>query len=333
MIKKLDNLILGITSDITKSAVITVLKDSHNQIIPIGTPGIVDFDSLKISKENAKLVGNDYSIKVSFPFPIRADMCPHTSSNIKHSDITQFMHKQQPGLFIKTVDSLNTVDLVTSVRPNNIKCFRYNNISDSIGLFEKIDKLKQEFKYYSVLDLQYHNHAEYVNELYTGYVTVFDIPTVIPIFDARKVDGVAINITLIYNSNSYASHRVLSRFNLSILFTNFRENIFEIDGCTVITQRTLPENIDKKYRNIIKTCVEENLKHKNFKREKKSLIENSKKEPSINLDQGVVQNHSYAQRNLPKFEFITTDTAFGSEATSNTSASADYTTTSVNLPI
>lgn len=329
MKKKLDNLILGITSDITKSTVVTVLKDVHNQVMPIGSPGIVNFDSFKTSRERAKFVGNAYNIEVSFPFPIRTNMHPYALFNIKYSDIVHFAHKQQPVLSLKTVDDLNIVDSVTSIKPGNIKCFRYNDIPNSIGLLGKIGKLRQEFKYHSVLNLQYHNNTQYMNESYTGYVTVFDISTIIPIFDARRVDGVGINITLVYNNNSYSSNQVLPRFNLSVLFTNFRENVFEIDGCTVIIQKTLQGDIDRKYRNIIENCIEENSKYKNFKKEKKGLTEidgkmfgdlinkKNKKKLSINCSQETLPEFVYTGSNMLGDSTTMSDTSISTSCTNN----------------
>lgn len=215
----------------------------------LAQPGVVNTKSLR----TREVVG------VLFPFPKKEGCWPRNCVNIKREHITE-MDSTNPfkQYEIATMEAFGrkSIDaLIGGARKYGIMSF-FLNQKTGVRFLDKIDQLKNRFKYHTVFSTNKRNHYDvlYVREdIVQPVITVFDMRLCIPVFNHKRCDGVGLNYELILAKSTNYKSRLASFGCLSMLFSNFSDNLFYIDGVRILDPIYINEDVVetfKRYTNI-----------------------------------------------------------------------------------
>jgi len=102
-------------------------------------------------------------------------------------------------------------------------------------IVEGIIKLAEMFKHNSLF---YYNswgkkHLAGDDDKYVCILSFFDIPYCIPLFDMRRVDGIGLSFTGVTLKASKAYGQLHRVFKADLIYSNYEENLYVIDGVDV----------------------------------------------------------------------------------------------------
>jgi len=235
--------LFNIDSEIRRMRCVKVRHDPHN-VFPIGSKVLVDWESYDFADSMNKSalsefdldIGVKHELKVHGLFPSRHGMPAFSSSQINIENLKAVngkrlynMHYIKP---MKQFDIGNMTSVINYVNRFGAITLKFMN-HDAAAVFMAC--LRPILKMYIIACTFGSNWNHTSSEFFQYgrshfYVTFIDIPYCIPIWNPKKVDGMGMLITLMSDTQNSGRHIV--SFTMSILLSNYHENIFKVDGCT-----------------------------------------------------------------------------------------------------
>lgn len=163
----------------------------------------------------------------------------------------------------------------------------------------RIDYLFNRYKFHTFLNWSYTSAADIAKygmgkeKATTPCITIFDISHCIPIFNTRRVDGIGLLYEVILEGQTKIQNAVVSNSSLIMVFSQFKDNLFYLDGEEIATPIKFDSGIVKYlYRgidDIPKLISEEEIKKgKKQPKQEKKAVTGDKKGRIVSAELGVL---------------------------------------------
>jgi len=255
------------------SAHVSKIEDCH---LDIGSPCIVD------SNIYNRVRDDDY-IPVLFTFNYDTGRSPNYISSAKKKDIIIKSSKCIADNIMKQIDvfdfnkvksvseyvkkhgsilfSLFTQNPHSAAKATNKSAIKFIN-----GMY---DNIVNRYSYHSVSHVSYSKNCPTILGDLRYVIHFISIPNCLSILNRYKVDGVGLIFNIISISETFKKKCANTIFSISIILSNFKENIFVIDGINIREQTKLKDKYVFDAISIIKKNLEQNEEFSIFQRKKK----------------------------------------------------------------
>ncbi len=220
-----------------------VLVNSLQTNLKTGAPCLI-FSNGKDPTENIENIGLFTKTKKAskyflFPFSFGSKMKPRAT--VSNTDASNTV--------VKTIRETNFLDTIKSIEAPKISAHEFknaleytqskgpvvltidNNTQLKDDLYSTVCELLKVFRVNSILYSNFNSIPSALpGETPLLAITLANIDCCIPIFNPEKVDGIILNIAIIYPKRSEKDDRLRACLEMSLLFSKYRENILEIDG-------------------------------------------------------------------------------------------------------
>lgn len=257
---------------------IIVSSDPNNYVLP-GTPGIIlKKDLLKSKTVENKLFDNglfDYKyIPVWFPFPTQIGKTAGTYAEIYYKNIYPLPQKNlitnHKVKVIKIFEGIKFCDVKNFVTTNAAITFVMPDLLHAYNFWLNIPNLCSKYKYTLFLShLGGSRNRRIDNDKFIPFISFIDIPYCIPIFDHHRVDGMGV-----YCGFMSKSHNKKTMFidTLCFIVSNYRTNLFYLDGVTIGTPTKVNTNTLKYMLQTIKNEIRYKSSGECLKNDKQQII-------------------------------------------------------------
>ena len=226
------------------SGFITKFKDCS---IPLGNPCI-------ISKQRFNLAEDKENITAIVPFGMR---CTHSAPNdlcvVKKRDVKIRNSRCIVNNGIKIIESfdfnkLKGLPAYVDEKGSATFSFRaYSAYGSAIptgkNVIEFIDRIASDiltkYRYHSILFINYDNDFIAPRGDLRYILHFVSIPNCVPIINHRKIDGIGIIFNIVSLNGTIRDGYLNPVFCMTIILSNYRENIFTIDGVEIEEQYPL----------------------------------------------------------------------------------------------
>jgi len=238
-----------------------LLKRTIRDVAPMGTP-------CWAGKNKGSYLG------ILFPFPSNYNLHARTnySSAIARSDTIHREGIDLTKVMIETVINFNrnSIDrLIEKAKEEGVAIVSIGN-RRKMGFINNIWEVIDRFKYSCVLEQHTSSIPNSVikPDYIIPIVTFFDMSQCIPIFNKKKADGICFNYETVIANLSRRKGRIIATSRISMILSQYKENLFYVDGVEVIKPQTLSQDtVDA-----VKAKTEQKIVFKNRRK-----VENKKK--------------------------------------------------------
>lgn len=225
---------------------------------------------------NTKKLRTNEVVSVTFPFPQKEGYWPRDRTNVRRSNLKRVDIADPFSRYrLHTIRRFTqkSVDLIITVAKTHGITSSFLSQKAGNVFLEKIEWFTKRFKYHTVYASQrrdYRGSLSVVNDVVQPIITAFDLQLCIPVLNSKKCDGIGLNYELILAKSTQKKKALVSFGCLSMLFSNFRDNLFYLDGVRVLDENPIrKETVDafRKSTNIKAGQGEEKAKEKKEKHE------------------------------------------------------------------
>lgn len=262
-----------------KDTYLDVLTRTSAQGLLVGHPGIINenkYLGLKYNRNNV--------VSISFPF---APPCTGDGYNASYGFmIKDIMVMGESKISeIKPVVthnlSIDVLNKATAQLGNNPIVFKATGRKSAVTAVEAIHKFINSFKYVRVFNKTIRDYIDRYN--HSLFIEIYPMHLCIPIFNPREVDGFGLSLRIIGDSGFVIKYD-------SMVVSQYKSNIFVVDGSTICNNTGLPKNAIEDIRHyVVKFCP----RNESARARKAGISSNAPKIEVPNL----------ASATLPKNEF------------------------------
>lgn len=233
----------------------TVNNDKNGVGVALGTPLVVSKEHFESDKSKIT--------RVVFPFPFRSGYEPGRSPSMDKSHLTVisgecFLNDSKikviPRFEINKLDSL-----LKYVKDNGAMTFSITSqesdkktVKSVCKFLDKLYEMCGMYKYNSVFYYDYPEGSRVYNMKDTFYTARFlDLHNCVPIFNHKRVDGVGVIFNMSSISSTKATSALATRACITLVLSNYKDNIFTTDGIQVNDIRPLSSSVINKIKNVV----------------------------------------------------------------------------------
>jgi hypothetical protein len=224
---------------------VIVSNSIENNNLRLAQPGVIDTN---VSRDDGK-------INILFPFPHQEGRWPRGLIKTRLAYLTK-MNIANPFSNYKT-DTMTTfskksVDrLVDTAKEYGAMSFFLSRRAGR-SFLNKMDCLTSHFKYHMLFSAKKCDHRNILltmRDIVQPVITVFDLRLCIPVLNNKRCDGIGLNYELILPKSTKSKGALLHFGCLSMLFSNFRDNLFYLDGVRVRKENPIREETIISFKN------------------------------------------------------------------------------------
>ena len=156
---------------------------------------------------------------------------------------------------IEEFDYRKFESIIESTKKHGGTSFVSAKKSASLSMLDSIKSIIREYKYSSLFMLN-HFSGRFLSgddDSVLSILSFFDLIHCVPMFNLRKVDGLAISFSQVLRKHSELAGQQINTFRLDIVVSNYKDNLFTIDGTTVDTVHPISNSIYKEIRKWIES--------------------------------------------------------------------------------
>lgn len=237
---------------------------------PLGTPLIVEKHNIGKMKmvwarsmlvPNQEVSGHGGNLKVGGP-----DLLPFGNENLitdhKIIEIDYF----DPGKLDRLIEYIKDVGSISFI------------ISSELGQknlpYDLYKYLIRRFQYHTTMYFNGWSNKYFsgTEDMKLGLVNIFNLPYCLPIFNGRRADGIGIGASIITKNASVSSGELNHIARVEIIFNNYEENLFVVDGSYMCEDWPYSQNLADDFRRFADQKLEYKKKSKTRKLVKEMVI-------------------------------------------------------------
>lgn len=239
---------------------VTIVDGTDEHGYKLAQPAVANTETLRTSA----------GVDMVFPFPQKEGYWPRDKTTISNHCVRR-VDRPAPFDNYKTHSMRIFVDksvnmLITEAKTRGVASF-FMTQKAAIEFLDKIHWLTSKFRYHTVYTQNTRNPFDVIcteNEVILPIITVFDISLCIPVLNKKRCDGIGLTYEIVLPKSTKHTGRLASAGCLVMLFSNFRDNLFYLDGVNILKERPINHDITKKFKQ--RTSVEINRKRKKAKK-------------------------------------------------------------------
>lgn len=215
---------------------------------------------------NTKRLRTANGVDVVFPFPQRERFWPRDRAVLSRRYIRR-VDRPNPFDNYKTRTMRlfvhESVDiLIAAAKTYGVVSF-FLTPKAGIGFLDHIYWLLNKFKYHTAYSQNTRSLSDSLcteKDTILPVVTVFDIPLCIPVLNKKRCDGIGLNYEIILPKSTEYEKSPATLGCLTILLSNFRDNLFYLDGINILEEQPIDRDIVNKFKHQTSTKIDGNGK-------------------------------------------------------------------------
>ena len=198
----------------------------------------------------------------------------HKVKNIEGFDYSQF------NTIIKSVKEYGGVSFVA------------NKKTAALSMLDSIKSIVREYKHSSLFQFNIYSgrFLSGKDDDLLSIISFFDFIHCVPLFNLKKIDGMAISFTQTLRKHSELVEKRINTFRLDIIVSNYSDNLFMIDGAIIDHEYPIANPLYKEIKSCVKTVLpvqKDKLKLKTKKQPTVRDTMHSVKNDKAYMDDGV----------------------------------------------
>lgn len=222
---------------------------SDNQYNTMYLPVVFNSDEYDASFNKPGQLEKPRSVKCRaiFPFKEHINRYEHLSVFNK-SIIPSPDHIIASGQVVYIEEFINNIPKIQKFLANNKSLtLIINNLAGCMKFITHgIEEIQSGFKYSTCTSYiapgNWHDSNCPEDQLML-FITIHNLANAVPIFNRRKVDGLAISVVTIWPESSIHTGCLYSNSDFNVIVSNFEDNIFVVDGERINQSRKIPKDI------------------------------------------------------------------------------------------
>jgi len=173
-------------------------------------------------------------------FPFNNKRSPWSYFSLSYQDVQSIVKYNVSHVVIEEADALSWDDMRSYLRVSDGCTFIFKDPLACIRKIKQINKLSDIYKFCGETQSFFNMRGEKQALIYS--ITLYPIETVCPIYCDSKVDGIAVALEILGDSQlpdgvlNTITHRNI-HIGHYLLFSNFEENAFYLDGITIVPSK------------------------------------------------------------------------------------------------